>query len=54
MKTKKIRCAGRVAHLVEKMNAYKILMAKPEGKRPQVELGLEECDNNKVNLKDIG
>jgi hypothetical protein len=54
MEAKRIRCAGRVAHLLEKMNACKILVRKPEGMGPRVELGLEGCDSIKVNLKEIG
>jgi hypothetical protein len=29
-----MRWAGNVAHMVEKRNAYRILVGKPEGKRP--------------------
>jgi hypothetical protein len=32
MKSRKMRCTGHVARMVEKRNAYRILMRKPEGK----------------------
>jgi hypothetical protein len=34
MKSRKIRWAGHVARMGEKMNAYRILVGKPEGRRP--------------------
>jgi hypothetical protein len=34
IKSRKMRWAGHVARMVEKRNAYRILVGKPEGKRP--------------------
>jgi hypothetical protein len=34
MKSRRMRSAGHVARMGEKMNAYMILVGKPEGKRP--------------------
>jgi hypothetical protein len=34
MKSRRMRWAGHLARIGEKMNAYKILVGKPEGKRP--------------------
>jgi hypothetical protein len=34
IKSRKIRWAGHVAEMGEKRNAYRLLMGKPEGKRP--------------------
>jgi hypothetical protein len=34
MRSKKMNWAGYVAHMREMRNAYKILVRKPEGKRP--------------------
>jgi len=31
---KEMRCAGHVARMVEMRKTYKILVGKPEGKRP--------------------
>jgi hypothetical protein len=35
IKSRKMRWAGHVARMGETRNAYRILMGKPEGKRPQ-------------------
>jgi hypothetical protein len=34
VKSRRIRWVGHVARMGEKRNAYRILMGKPEGKRP--------------------
>jgi hypothetical protein len=34
IKSRRIRWAGHIAHMGEIRNAYKILVGKPEGKRP--------------------
>jgi hypothetical protein len=34
MKLRRIRWAGHVAQMGEKRNAYRLLVGKPEGKRP--------------------
>jgi hypothetical protein len=34
MKSRKMRWEGHVAHMGEKMNAYRIWVEKPEGMRP--------------------
>jgi hypothetical protein len=34
IKSRRMRWAGHVARMGEKMNEYKILVGKPEGKRP--------------------
>jgi hypothetical protein len=33
-KSRRMRWAGHVAHMGEKQNGYRILVGKPEGKRP--------------------
>jgi hypothetical protein len=38
----------------EKRNAYKILLGKPEGKRPLRRSRLRWVDNIKMNLREIG
>jgi hypothetical protein len=35
MKSRKMRWAGHVARIGERMNEYKILVGKPEGRKPQ-------------------
>jgi hypothetical protein len=51
IKSKRMRWAGHVAGMGVKRNAYRILVGKPEGKRP---LGRPRCrwvDNIKMDLK---
>jgi hypothetical protein len=35
IKSRRMRWAGHVARMMEKRNAYRILVGNPEGKRPQ-------------------
>jgi hypothetical protein len=49
-----IRWAGHVAGMADKINAYRILAGKPEGKSP---MGRPRCmwvDNIKMDLRQIG
>jgi hypothetical protein len=51
MKSRRMRWAGRVARMGPKLNRYRILVGKPEGKRP---LGRPRCkwvDNIKMDLR---
>jgi hypothetical protein len=48
IKSRRIRWAGHVARMVEKRNAYRILVGKPEGKRPQ---GRPRLMNLRVSYK---
>jgi hypothetical protein len=34
IKSRRMRCTGHVAGMREERNAYRILVGKPEGKRP--------------------
>jgi hypothetical protein len=45
IKSRRMRWAGHVARMGEKKNAYRILVEKPEGKRP--------LDNIKMDLREI-
>jgi hypothetical protein len=52
--SRRMRWAGHVARMGEKRNVYKLLVRKPEGKRP---LGRPRCrwiDNIKMDLSEIG
>jgi hypothetical protein len=54
IKSRRMRLAGHVALMVEKRNAYRILLGKLEGKRP---LGRPRCrwvHNIKMDLKERG
>jgi hypothetical protein len=53
IKSKRMRWAGHVAVMGEKMNAYGLLVGKSEGKRP---LGRQRCrwmDNIQIDLREI-
>jgi hypothetical protein len=54
MKSRRIRWAGHVARMGGKRNVYRLLVGKPEGKKP---LGRPRCrwiDNIKMDLLEIG
>jgi hypothetical protein len=51
IKSRRMRCAGQVAQMEEKRNAYRILVGNPEGRRP---LGSPRCgrlDNIQIDLR---
>jgi hypothetical protein len=53
IKSKRMRCTGHVARM-EKINAYRVLVGKPEGKRL---LGIprrRRDDNIKMHLREVG
>jgi hypothetical protein len=49
-----MRWAGHVARIGEKRNAYRILVGKPEGKRPPGRPKRRWVDNIKIDLREIG
>jgi hypothetical protein len=54
IKSRRVKWAGLVAGMGEITNTYKILVEKPEGKRP---LGQSRCrweDNIRMDLREIG
>jgi hypothetical protein len=54
IKSRRMRWAGQVTRMGAKRNAYRILVGKPEGRRP---LGRPRCrwlDNNKIDVREIG
>jgi hypothetical protein len=48
-----MRWAGHVAGIVEKRNAYRILVGKPEGKRPLGRPRSMWVDNIKMDFREI-
>jgi hypothetical protein len=51
MKSRKMRWAGHVARTGAKTNAYRILVGKPEGKRPLARPRCRWVDNIKIDLQ---
>jgi hypothetical protein len=51
---RRMRWAGHVARMREKRNAYRILVGKPEGKRPLERPRRGWVDNIKIDLREIG
>jgi hypothetical protein len=49
-----MRWAGHVARMGEKRNAYRLLVGKPEGKRPLGRPRRRWVDNIKIDLLEIG
>jgi hypothetical protein len=54
IKSRKMRWAGHVARMGEKRNVYRLLVGKPEGKRPLVRPRRRWIDNIKMALLEIG
>jgi hypothetical protein len=54
IKLRRMRWAGHVARMGAKRNAYRILVGKPEGKRPLERPRRRWVDNIKMDLRDIG
>jgi hypothetical protein len=52
IKSRNMRWAGHVARMGEKRNVYRILVGKPEGKRPLGRPSHRWVDNNKLHLGD--
>jgi hypothetical protein len=54
IKSRSMRWAGHVARMGETRNAYRILVGKPEGKRPLGRPKRRWVDNFKIDLKGLG
>jgi hypothetical protein len=54
IKSRKMRWAGHVTRIGEKRNVYKLLVGKPEGKRPLGRPRRGWIDNIKMDLLEIG
>jgi hypothetical protein len=53
IKSRRMRWAGQVARMGEKRNPYRIMVGKPEGKRPLGRPRRRWADNIKIDLKEI-
>jgi hypothetical protein len=54
IKSRRMRWAGNVAHMGEGRNVYRVLVGKPEGKRPLERPRRRWEDGIKKDLRDIG
>ncbi|KAJ4438577.1 hypothetical protein ANN_14524 [Periplaneta americana] len=54
IKSRRLRCAGHVARMGESRNAYRVLVGRPEGKRPLGSLRRRLEDNIKMDLREVG
>jgi hypothetical protein len=54
IKSRRMRWTGNIARMVEKRNAYRILVGKPEGKRPLGRPRRMWVDSIKIDLRYYG
>ncbi|KAJ4427890.1 hypothetical protein ANN_23898 [Periplaneta americana] len=54
IKSRRLRWAGHVARMGEYKNAYRVLVGRPEGKRPLGKLRSRWEDNIKMDLREVG
>ena len=53
-KSRRMRWAGNVAHMVEQRGVYRVLEGKPEGRRPLGRPRRRWVDNIKMDLQEVG
>jgi hypothetical protein len=54
IKLRRMRCAGHVARMGDKRNAYRLLVGKPGGKRPLGRPRRRWVDNIRMDLGEVG
>jgi hypothetical protein len=54
IKSRRMRWVGHVARMGEKRNAYRLLVGKPEGKRPPGRPRCRWVDNIRMDLGEVG
>ena len=54
LKCRRLRWAERVARMEQSRNTYRVLMGKPEGKRPLGRPRRRWEDNIKMDLREVG
>jgi hypothetical protein len=52
--SRRMRWAGHIARIGEKRNAYRLLVGKPEGKRPLGRPRRRRVDNIRMDLRQVG
>ena len=54
IKPRRMRWAGHVARMVEERGVYRVLLRKPEGKRPLAVSRRRWVDNIRMDLQEVG
>ena len=54
IKSRRMRRAGHVAHMGEERGVYRILVGKPEGKRPLRRPRRRRVDDIRMDLQEVG
>ena len=54
IKSRRMRWAGHVAHMGEKRGVCRVLVGKPEGKRPMGRPRRRWVDNIRMDLQEVG
>jgi len=54
IKSRRMRWAGHVARMGEERGAYRVLVVKPEGKRPLGRPRRRWVDNSRMDLQEVG
>jgi hypothetical protein len=54
IKSRRMRLAGHVARMGEKRDAYRLLVGKPEGRRPLRRPRRRWLDNSRMDVVEIG
>ena len=54
IKSRRMRWAGHVAHMGEERGVYRVLVGKPEGKRPLGRSRRRWVDNIRMDLQEVG
>ena len=54
IKSRRMRWAGHVAHMGEERGVYRVLMGKPEGRRPLARPRRRWVDNIRMDLQEVG
>jgi len=54
IKSRRMRCVGHVAHIGKRRGVYRVLVGKPEGKRPLGRPWHKWEDNIKMDFQEVG
>ena len=54
VKSRRMRCTGHVARMVEERGVYRFLLGKPEGRRPLERPRRRWVDNIGMDLQEVG